>query len=62
MKKSKLLLIPAVLALGSLASCGGTKEVSLGLGYNASYDAAKNQFAVDVASVGFDANGKMILK
>lgn len=60
MKKSKLLLIPAVLALGSLASCGGAKEVSLGLGYNASYDATKNQFAVDVASVGFDANGKIV--
>ena len=60
MKKSKLLLIPAVLALGSLASCGGAKEVSLGLGYNASYDAGKNQFAVDFASVAFDAEGKVV--
>ena len=60
MKKSKLLLIPAVLALGSLASCGGAKEVSLGLGYNAKYDPAKNQFAVDFASVAFDAEGKIV--
>ena len=62
MKKSKLLLIPAVLALGSLASCGGTKEVSLGLGYVASFADSHGtmQLEVSVASVGFDKDGKVL--
>ena len=62
MKKSKLLLIPAVLALGSLASCGGTKEVSLGLGYVASFGESHGtmQLEVSVASAGFDKDGKVV--
>ena len=62
MKKSKLLLIPAVLALGSLASCGGTKEVSLGLGYVASFadSHGSKQLEISVASVGFDKDGKVV--
>ena len=62
MKKSKLLLIPAVLALGSLASCGGTKEVSVGLGYTASFAESHGTYQVEVtaASVGFDAKGKIV--
>ncbi|MGM9857677.1 MAG: hypothetical protein ACI311_00255 [Bacilli bacterium] len=62
MKNSKLLLIPAVLALGSLASCGGTKEVSVGLGYEASFGQSYGVYQVEVtaASVGFDAKGKIV--
>ena len=60
MKLRNLLAMSMVVATGlTLASCGGNK-VYTGIGYNGSWDAAKNQLDLTAAYVAFDSKGVVV--
>lgn len=60
MKLRKLLAMSMVVATGlTLASCGGNK-VYTGIGYNGSWDAAKNQLDLTAAFVAFNGKGEVV--
>lgn len=60
MKLRNLLAMSMVVATGlTLASCGGNK-VYTGIGYNGSWNAAKNQLDLTAAYVAFDSKGVVV--
>ena len=60
MKLRKLLAMSMVVATGlTLASCGGNK-VYTGIGYNGSWDEAKNQLDLTAAFVAFNSKGQVV--
>ena len=63
MKLNKLLAMSAVVACGlTLASCGGTKEVTVGIGYNGSFGESYGNMQLDLtaAMVSFEADGTIV--
>lgn len=64
MKKTKLLLLAALLVSGSLVSCGGSKEaeISFGVGYSTSFENSHGTWTLDatVVSAAFDKDGKVL--
>lgn len=61
MKKTKLLLLAALLVSGSLVSCGGKAEkMTVGVGYSGSFNATKGQLDLTAAFVAFNSKGVIV--
>ena len=63
MKKTKLLLLAALLVSGSLVSCGSKSEtISFGLGYQTSFANSHGTWELDVTvcAAAFDKDGKVL--
>ena len=63
MKLNKLLAMSAVVACGlTLASCGGSKEVTVGIGYSGSFSESYGNMQLDLsaAMVSFEADGTIV--
>lgn len=61
MKLNKLVLASALLLTGSLVSCNNSKEVTVGVGYSASFTTgAAGQLDLTTAFAAFDKNGKVV--